>query len=1398
MAVQLGTTENFTSNIDPWVGSPTTGIRQYSNGAIKRMEIDSQATASQTYTFSGYANQPFRMTLTTTEIGTWEATSDTTIIKFDGVVVYNSDVAGDLVLHGGFNSSGTVSVTITANTDASAEKLHVDNIAVYSDPNYASSNPRPFSMSYTANENGNIKMIGNSVLKDPTKTDGCADSGVNNNGIDADWVDNDGNSTSLYNSTSANLELPAGVTSSNILYAGLYWQGRVTYGTLASDYEKAKTVKLKLPGYSTYQNITTNGTKFNWVRSSGNGDDYQGVADVTNYLKTSLNSINQTIISSSGYSQTIWVADVWSTEKTNGYGAWSLVVMYKDGTTTLKNLSVYDGFEQVAQETISVPLTGFLTPSTTPVNSSFFVFAGEGDSNYFDRVSLSDKNGNDISLPVGAGANEGLFNSSVTDENGQNVTTRNPACANTIGVDIHSYSIGTNGDPAIIGTEQTSTTVKLFSPLDSDPLYSGYDTYNPGVFAFATDLYQPNMCYVEEIFNSADQNISGVGKQVNENDILKVRVTVKNNGTDVARGVQILHPFDNAQFPYITNSTYYENLPLRARTHGTEGQDSDLFEHNATAYLSKINLGSGASSAGGGNFATIASDSNAYSVYEYNATVKNVDSNFSNTYKAAYVSDFGLDYSNNPVTMEPCIGSKNSFWGYRAPTPTGTVDVVDPDKLVTYSTAPVIKTKIAKKDSVQLKVVYLNPATLAIKNYIPFIASSNQPLRVMLYRTDSPCSTSAPELALAEPTTGNLAGQPVVAYISPNENNASTNTFVMKAIASKDSKILAKYADWSSIMQGLDNTAPCFNNSNDAANFNGLPQCLNSLGSASEDNLAADLRAKYPSIATMCLNQTVGDSACDSNAYQSGGSKGYIIPSKYNHSYGCLACILDAIGDTETCSRDNFAIRPNAFNNTITANQQFTAMQPTSITFRADQFGGTGTVDYNETEHTSFVVDVNISDSTKNCQDMNISFSPSIDFIDGNVTDNYTLSNVGDFNVTMHEINGSEYALVDSDSGDTLEVDRLITPYQVQIKVVPDHFALDGNLTNGSNGFTYLSNFEQYDTNDSRNISAVLDMNISALAADNNITTNYNASCYAKSGNLTLSLANAIAVTPSGALSKVIWYHYAPDHNGSIVFNGTTQYSIPFLNTQFDNNDTNGTGQFDYRINFDRNQILLVNPFNIVINEINATDTDSVDGNRTMSTNNNAYYVYGRIIPRDIRVFGGATPFTANAYYEVYNAPSINGTLPASKNESGWYTNTQHSDLSTTYDGDANVTYIGSAALAPPMSSNVGNDGTEDYTDSDGMALGGYKAHINTDPWLWHGLNALGYADPGMNVNGTVDGTVNSDDCINHPCFNITVVPSIGATGSAKSTNEGTKASKKSDSGGGTWKSTSDYAPAIR
>lgn len=138
-----------------------------------------------------------------------------------------------------------------------------------------------------------------------------------------------------------------------------------------------------------------------------------------------------------------------------------------------------------------------------------------------DSVSIADKNGNPISL------GDNIFRSA-EDIFGKNVTNRNPACANTIGSDIRTFSVGTKGNPAIMGNSQTSTTVDLISTGDE---------YFPGLFVFSTELYQPDICYDEELtFNG--QKISNTNQPPRGAQI-SAEVTITNKQYEAAKGVSV-------------------------------------------------------------------------------------------------------------------------------------------------------------------------------------------------------------------------------------------------------------------------------------------------------------------------------------------------------------------------------------------------------------------------------------------------------------------------------------------------------------------------------------------------------------------------------------------------------------------------------------------------------------------------------------------------------------------------------------------------------------------------------------------------------------------------------------------------------------------------------------------
>lgn len=401
------------------------------------------------------------------------------------------------------------------------------------------------------------------------------------------------------------------------------------------------------------------------------------------------------------------------------------------------------------------------------------------------------------------------------------------------------------------------------------------------------------------------------------------------------------------------------------------------------------------------------------------------------------------------------------------------------------------------------------------------------------------------------------------------------------------------------------------------------------------------------------------------------GQQGYTIatlPTDQNGnviraSDGTVICSGSYTEISSTYSTDNFAIRPDKFDSNLTTNPVLVAGIANSIQFRADKFSSTFTDDYNETENSSFSVDINISDTSKTCAAPNLNFSPDINFTNGNATSNFFLDNVGDFNLTIQEKKGSEFALVDD--GDTSDTQRYITPYTNQITIIPDHFEVNASYSNGSGTFTYLSDFSTYTTTDDINISSLLDLTITAQDNNDNNLTNYTDLCYAKDGNISITIPNPLAVT---SLNNFIWNETIHYRNGTIPIAGTS-YLIPIVSSDF-NSTVNGQAELKIRINFDRQLSFPEEPFNFEIQNVSIIDSNGTSG--TINLNQNATFYYGRAHAPDQRF--DINPANAVIYYEVYcrncNRSVLNITGTESVDSIDWYVNPFH----TIQDGDYNTT----------------------------------------------------------------------------------------------------------------------------
>ncbi|MDD3325264.1 MAG: hypothetical protein PHN38_09125 [Sulfurospirillaceae bacterium] len=505
-----------------------------------------------------------------------------------------------------------------------------DAIRVTTLNSFSGTNYRNFSLLYGTNIRGDIKIFGNTILGErqclnwqlqwswisgwtqvcTSYSDNavCPSADSNNAEIQTRFWDVD-EDLSTFNSSSSHLNIPNGST---IKKAYLYWQGLA----LSNEFNSALTIKLKSPN-SDYVMLQASSSNINWSRYE-NYYPYQATIDITENMN-----------GSGEYT----IANLTTTEgQVTGlgtYGAWSIVVVYEDTDSAMKNISIYDGYQSVDDTNEQeITLSGFMTPTIGVVKSKFLVFAGEGDVDISgDYVEMD---GVRLRRDDADGGNN-AFNASVT-EDGVSVTTRNPLCQNNLGIDIHTYDVGTEGQ-SIIGNSQTNTTIKLGS---------NQDMYFPSVFAFSTEMYVPDMCY--------EENITKNGSSLTDifvGDVLDFEVFIANMSEQPAKSVTIKRVFSD-NLNYERNSTYIKNS-LGVFDFKTDLAGDDTASYAEESETLALNLGTGATVLSGGTFSK---DQNETFRYKFNVQQ---DGNLTNSYTVSYLDDSNISgtgsisYANIPI-----------------------------------------------------------------------------------------------------------------------------------------------------------------------------------------------------------------------------------------------------------------------------------------------------------------------------------------------------------------------------------------------------------------------------------------------------------------------------------------------------------------------------------------------------------------------------------------------------------------------------------------------------------------------------------------------------------------------------------------------------------------------------
>jgi uncharacterized repeat protein (TIGR01451 family) len=387
------------------------------------------------------------------------------------------------------------------------------------------------------NLNGDFTMIGNTNLT----LQSYGDNTSNNNPMVFVDIDNE---ASTLNSSSAQLSLSGlnggGNNCSEVVYAGLYWTGRAHNGTTSpNEFSVTKNgvttlmnkqlVKLKGPNASSYSTITATSTDIYYPQNS-EGFMYSSYAEVTQYVQNN------------GVEGIYTVADIALNEGNGGstgfYGGWGLVVIYANNELPLKDITVFDGHAYVAGNVtadFTIPLSGFNSTQSGPVNVKMGMITGEGDRNISGDFFQIRNAANTawVNLNHGGNSANNFFNSSIF--TGGNA--RNPNLLNNTGLDISMFNLP-NTNNSIIANNQTATTFRYGTTQDTYIIFS---------IIFAVDAYQPDIVGVNSL-ETVNGSPSSSSPTVLPGENLSYNLDVFNLGNEPITNGQIIIPI-----PYNTN-----------------------------------------------------------------------------------------------------------------------------------------------------------------------------------------------------------------------------------------------------------------------------------------------------------------------------------------------------------------------------------------------------------------------------------------------------------------------------------------------------------------------------------------------------------------------------------------------------------------------------------------------------------------------------------------------------------------------------------------------------------------------------------------------------------------------------------------------------------------------------
>lgn len=1076
-------------------------------------------------------------------------------------------------------------------------------------------NPREFTKVPFANDVvdmnifGDILTIGNQSICEKSRNGDCREPSEDvNDHINQKYANLDSSGLSLAYSTSTSATLNISSTD-EIMWAGLYWMGRVDKGkeswkdlqdkaaTVYIRHDSNKTSYHKLDALRSTPSYDNSGTKimvdkYNFINTTSYFN-YQGVADVTKYVKDNRGG-------------RYWVADVTSSEGYNISAGWSLVVVVRDTksspTRELKNITLYDGYEGVwktpnnttsaiYKPSIEQTVSGFLTPSTGDITSKLSFFAFEGDLSLPDFTEVGDKFGNMHRLSNDLNHERDVVNGTIS-KSGAHFTDREPNLENTSGVDIDEFNLGTtNGGPGIIKHSQTSAKISIGS-LGLSSNNGGGDQYYLGMFAFSTNLNDP-VCYMQTFKNEAFTHELGEdGSYID--DIIGIEVEIRNKETQTLFDVHSYIEIDK-MFEEVNGTFELKNV-------GDVGYESytNLFEYDKVervdVNLSEVttSIGSGATSSMGGN---LKYTENIF--IRFNAKIKgqNEDNSTKNRFSISYVPT-----PDKKIEISRCEGDdqrihilKNKPNGFEVTHRGGLQDgVTDGMSEGAKSNENHLFTQVANQ-GFDIDIVALQDGVG--KETLVRDASEKYRGLVQLQAVDVNVSG----------TCESFAGVGPISYIPFDDKiRVETNSSVFSV--DKNASFRVKYlidryrnhVKWDNIGDDLD----------------------------SLQKMAA--KANIDSVCKQICKNTTDAQTCRECVFEDTSKGGF---------------------SQSSCSSDTFAIKPEKFE--LSLNTAAKPIGGARYNLTLDSFS----IGYDQNFSTSNINktkgEITLESEKPDCDGSNDSYTGEIAYLGGvaNVA-NFSYNNVGrvlvtyrDKSWTDYEQNASSVTLSDCVVGSS---DNSFNAYdKVGCEVsgnetfdfTPAGFTNTLVLENGTGSFNYMAN-------NSEDISARLRLNIQASLANGlGVATNYSGECFANDVNVA--------------------YAYNGTRTGTRYIRAGT--NVVEDNFSFDigsDSFISGVSDVNVSVNFGRNLQVPQNPYIVQRDDFGVLVTDNIDASVTgamlADADHSVSFYYGRLNVPDIET--SLQNIYVNFQYEVFcqgcnkgNFPIANG--PESADSVFWYVN---------------------------------------------------------------------------------------------------------------------------------------------